>query len=691
MSADIATLSIAVDSSQVKTATKDLDRLNAAGSGAAGSVAKLISALGLGVIIRDFFNVNREFQQLQAQLVTVTGSAEAAKPAFKFLEKFAEDTPFQLNEVVQAFTRLRSVGLDATSDSIKEFGDLAAANSKNLLDTIQGVISASFGEFETLKQYGIVARSMGDNVAITFKGVTTTVKNSSQAISEEVRRISRENFAGGMKRQMDTLGGVWSNLQDKVDAFLRSLGESGLGGVALSGIQGVLDAFDSMKAKIDELATDPDWWEFVSSFAIIGKQVSGLVAQLSSVIGGIAEAGVQTGFLSRMLQGVALLVAGIRDTFTLLRNLWGQLFVLIAEGVGKAIGFLHSAIAALPDALKKQFGVTDEVESRLTSLQASFEGFTGALGGLVNEMVTSSGSAYEDVMNDILNVQALAFKRAKEAKDKLSEGPGMLPATGAGNKGRGNFDELAYLREEAAIQKEINGIFNQRRAAMAAYEENQAALQAEASAMDLALDVIEPYRQELLRLSDAQDALNFSYQKGNISQAQLERGMENLRNSLPILTEAFGDLRDTFTDWSHSSADALVELAFTGKDAFRELINSMLRDLARLAVYKNVTSPLFNYVGTALNRWLNPAGPASTYQNTGNLVGSVPADFGMVGSGKGADSGTVSVTVNVSANGSTDVKAAGQGGVELARVVSAAVQQEIIRQQRPGGLMAGAR
>ena len=50
-----------------------------------GVMRGLASAIGVTALAQQLFSVNKEFQQLQAQLVTVTGSAEAAESAFRFL------------------------------------------------------------------------------------------------------------------------------------------------------------------------------------------------------------------------------------------------------------------------------------------------------------------------------------------------------------------------------------------------------------------------------------------------------------------------------------------------------------------------------------------------------------------------------------------------------------------------------
>jgi phage-related minor tail protein len=57
------------------------------------------------------------------------------------------------------------------------------------------------------------------------------------------------------------------------------------------------------------------------------------------------------------------------------------------------------------------------------------------------------------------------------------------------------------------------------------------------------------------------------------------------------------ELQKAVEGWGKSSADAIVEFAMTGKSSFKDMINSMLADLARMLVYRNITAPLASAVG----------------------------------------------------------------------------------------------
>lgn len=185
--------------------------------GLAKSVKNLVGAyVGIGTAVagfRQFINVNRQFQVLQSTLKVATGSAEAASAKFKELNEFAANTPFQLTEVTEAFIKLKNFGLDPSEAALTSYGNTVSALGKPLEQLVEAVADAVTGEFERLKEFGIKSKKEGDNVSFTFKGVTTTIKNSSQEIQKYLQDIGNTDFAGAVTERMKTLDGAISNLQ----------------------------------------------------------------------------------------------------------------------------------------------------------------------------------------------------------------------------------------------------------------------------------------------------------------------------------------------------------------------------------------------------------------------------------------------------------------------------------------------
>ena len=183
---------------------------------------------GLKNIFSAIFSTNTSFEQLSGSLKTVTGSAKGAQEAFALIEKFAIDTPYQLNEIVEAFIRLKALGLDPSEEALTFYGNTASAFGKNILDFVGAVAAATVGEFERLKTFGIKAKVINDDVSFTFADVTTKVKKNAAEIEKYLRSLGDVNFAGAMNEQMKTMNGVLSNIEDGFEKIYRDIGTNGL-------------------------------------------------------------------------------------------------------------------------------------------------------------------------------------------------------------------------------------------------------------------------------------------------------------------------------------------------------------------------------------------------------------------------------------------------------------------------------
>jgi phage tail tape-measure protein len=84
-----------------------------------------------------------QFSQFRDQLELLEGSAAKGRAAFGQLSNFAAETPFELNEVVGAYVKLRQRGLQPTMDDLTKFGDLAKSQNKSLDQLIEAVLDAT--------------------------------------------------------------------------------------------------------------------------------------------------------------------------------------------------------------------------------------------------------------------------------------------------------------------------------------------------------------------------------------------------------------------------------------------------------------------------------------------------------------------------------------------------------------------
>ena len=217
---------------------------------AAGLAGAYLGLRGLSSTFKSIVGVNAEFERLSGSLKTVTGSVKAAKEAFTLIEDFATATPFQLDEIVDSFIRLKAMGLDPTMEALTSYGNTASAFGKNILEFVSAVTSATVGEFERLKTFGIKAKVEGETVKFIFQGVTTEVAKNATEIERYLRSIGNINFGGAMAEQMNTMGGTMSNIEDALAKVARTIGENGLN----DAIKGVLDQFNNLISGTDSAA-----------------------------------------------------------------------------------------------------------------------------------------------------------------------------------------------------------------------------------------------------------------------------------------------------------------------------------------------------------------------------------------------------------------------------------------------------
>jgi hypothetical protein len=250
MAVEVATLQFKADTTDLSKAEARLKRLSKAANSAehnldgvgkemkatsAGAksavrfIGPLVAALASLGAVAKVVSVAREFDVINASLVTVTGSAEGASRAFAAIQEFAATTPFDLQQVGNAFVKLKAFGLDPSSEALLSYGNTASAMGKDLNQMIEAVADATTFEFERLKEFGIKARQETDSVSFTFRGTTKTIGKSSAEIQKFLLDIGRVEFAGAMAERANTLDGAISNLGDSIDQLFLTIAKGDKG------------------------------------------------------------------------------------------------------------------------------------------------------------------------------------------------------------------------------------------------------------------------------------------------------------------------------------------------------------------------------------------------------------------------------------------------------------------------------
>jgi len=261
--------------------TKQIDKsFTSMGDNVKRVVGGIVAAMGLIKIGKKFADIVVETEKLKGSLTTITGSVENAGKAFDKLTEFASQTPFTLDQSVNAFIKLKALGLDPSERAMLSYGNTASAMGKDMMQMIEAVADASTGEFERLKEFGIKAKSEGDNVALTFQGVTTTIGKNSEEIQGYLLAIGETQFAGAMEDQMERLPGLLSNLQDNVDGLFRKMGDKG--GISIFGA-GITAASGAVMFLTENIETVLSVISYVGA-ALAGPAIIGAIALTTKAI-----------------------------------------------------------------------------------------------------------------------------------------------------------------------------------------------------------------------------------------------------------------------------------------------------------------------------------------------------------------------------------------------------------------------
>ena len=315
------------------------------------ALASLGGAMLLKELVSQVITAQREFDKLNASLVTATGSTAGAAQAFGALQRFAATTPYSVAEATEAFIKLRNLGLNPGEAALRSYGNTAASMSKSLNQMIEAVADAATGQFERLKEFGITANQQGDRVSLTFQGVTKTIGKNSKEIQEYLRAIGDVNFAGAMERQANSLDGAISNLGDTWASVLRSISSNGFGEGIMSGVLALSGALTDLSAIIDAVGGA------ASEQGKAVKELSGLHKFLTTVFEAVAVAGVNVAYVFKtigkdigafMAQAAALFNGGFKglvngSTLSEVQKI-GRERVAEAEAERKAVDAKSAAI-----------------------------------------------------------------------------------------------------------------------------------------------------------------------------------------------------------------------------------------------------------------------------------------------------------------------------------------------------------
>ena len=697
--------SVQQQAGQTQTAVKSLQN----------AVTGLVGAFSAAQAIRFVFAKTAELETQTRSLQVLTGSVQQAKQIIEELQQLGAVTPFTSTELIDAAKRLQAFGVegDRVVEVTRRLADASGATGAEL----QGLVTA-YGQVvakgrlqgeellqfqergvglqqELQKMYKLSGKELQDALS---KG-----RISAEAVEVAIRRLTSAGgkYANGAVAQSDTLAGRFSTLQDGIDQLARRLGQ-----VLTPALKSI---FNQAIAAVD---------------AVNQALAAGRGGGFSRSVFGARQA-LNVGATSQAVDNIAKGIGQInaqKNKTGIQQNLQAlQQYQRLLQSVGADDPNASRAVTLQGLILQK---IDQNIEAqRELNKQTQAQGKIFDVPPLAAPDGKTGGGKTKKPRESKLGELT---RELQLAQDIYAIQGGILSARGAENKAleitRQAQLELRQVTDKmAAVKADKDVPAAEKLQQLAALE-----YQSKAISQQLGFDLAQQEQEKAKNAADAiqrlvdEQALLQAKLDGNEAEVMLSQQIRDLKKQYPGLNEADAktiiestnklkeqiavadQMKQVYADIGGSIKSGVVDAitsAVEGTKTLSEVANNMLRNIANRLLDVAINMALFGAMsGTGTGGGLlgglfkKRAMGGSVSGGSTYLVGERGPELftpgrsgGIAPSGSFGDMGNI--TVNVDAGGST-VQGDGNQAKALGAAIGAAVQAELIKQKRPGGLLA---
>ena len=710
----VSNVELRVDSRQAVNALRDVNRASSVAETGLNSLKNAATGLlaGFGALqaAKFIFAKTAEIESQTRSLQVLTGSVQQAKQIIEELQQLGAVTPFTSTELIDAAKRLQAFGVEAGKvvETTRRLADASGATGAELsgLVTAYGQVQAKGRlQGEELLQFqerGIALqeelRKMYGMTGDEFQKALSKGQISAKAVEVALQRLTDTGgkYADGAIAQSDTLNGKLSTLQDGVEALARRIG------TALT---------PALKAIFNQAIAVVD--------AINAALAAGRGGGFTRSVGG-ARQFLNIGATSQAVDNIAKGISQVssqKSKIGINQNLQAlQQYQRLLQSVGSQDPNANRAVqlqGVILQKINENIAAQKQLESGPKGADALFKppallGETGGKKGkdkAVDKAAKEAERAAEAAKKEAERVAEVIKNRLAEGqltriKSELQDKIAAAEASG---------DKMLTARLQGQ-QKEID--LQYRYAQLLAEEKDIRAQEAIifAAQSELVANQRDVQRDltELQRQSDQEQL--------NALQKHIEKQYE-LNTAVQQQTKLADGVSNTLGQGMTSAFDALISGAKDFDQSLQQIASGALVDIANQLIRIFVIEQAIN----AIKTFLTPFSAATPIGAGGGMVGKfgtlgpnfgIPqrANGGSVTAGKpymvgergpelfmpgrsggiapaNSFGGGVNVVVNVDATGSS-VQGDQSQAKQLGGVISAAVQSELIKQKRPGGLLA---
>ena len=457
------------------------------GSSLLGLAGVTAGLAGVAAGMKAIVDTTIQFQAVNKQLEYAVGSAKQAAIEFQFVKETANSLGLDLLGAAEGYAKLaaatKGTTLEgkATRDIFLGVSQAAATMGLSVADTngvflalsqIAGKGKVSMEELrgQLGERLPPAMKIAADSMGVTVQRLNQLVENGLDA-EEFLAAFGpalQKAFAADAAKNAETLQGRINQLRNEFKLFLNDLGEGGVASGAATIFKDLTDAVgqvrealktmdpttvEAVKAAFDQLygAVREVFSTLFSAISDASDVLDSMGALVSGVVGAFAgfdTAGEQVGFLTRVLQGVSILLGSISDgvyairiAFTAVTGVVQEFFAAIALGLskvtfGQVSKELEDLAFRLNDAGQKSFSKAGELAEQFKSQTVA--------------AMDRAVQASEQAANKASAAHVAGAEKSAAAQGKVGEAAaaaGVQVATAA----QGAVRELQFIGDKAQL------------------------------------------------------------------------------------------------------------------------------------------------------------------------------------------------------------------------------------------------
>ena len=706
-----------------------------------GGLKGALVGLGLGAVTKSFVNQAAQFSQTQIRLRALAGEYGEYDQVQKLIAKNAKTFNLSLAEsasqFADIFARLRPVGksLDEIQTTFKGFNAVAIVSG-----TSAGAASAAFLQLSQALGSGRLQGDEFRSISEQLPGILKLVADQMKVNVADLKKLGSEG-AITADILINALAKGFDENADKIEAILEQSPAAKFKSFsnAVSGLSvAVGNELLPVITPLVEKATD------------LLKQIGGLPEPIRRAAGGVLLLGTAAAVAAPFVGGLALALNGIGAAQLAALGKIG-LIIAAVGGTGLLVNELAKSMTRFDrlvetGSLEELEAEAAFLEKTIKSLQES----TDAEGDKLTGMGTSAATASSDLSDlqkklkrvqlaianltdtdpeqgafDFSQIQAAIAEAEKAMKPKplTEEQKRLLERTQEQKQAssellRISTAELKIMGEQSATDK-IRLQFALRKANTEAKYKNllSKALSDEERRNLKASELKELDTLRLQRNQEITQALQDQFKMYD----DLDTSVLTFTGHTQELSEEFKSIADTINNEILNGIQGMIDGTKTLGDVASSMLRRIANQMLEMAIMGKqgsggLAGSLFSAVSSIFNPVSSLAGPGG-FTSPGVLTSGL--DFSSAFSGGFANGGRppigkaalvgergpelfvpdragtivpnhmmggANVTVNVDASGSS-VQGDGPSAQQLGKAIGAAVQAELIKQKRPGGLL----